>query len=154
MKYEHRFRVKAPIQAVADFHSSAASLTAITPPPFAIKVHFAPARLAEGATMDFTMGIGPAAVRWVARIEQVSPAGFTDRQISGPFARWRHRHNFVAVDADATEVIDVVEAELRRHPWWGPIGASMWAGLPALFAYRAHQTQRLLEGKREAADAA
>jgi hypothetical protein len=154
MKYEHRFQVKAPIEAVADFHSQAASLAAITPPPFGITVRHAPARLGEGDTIDFKMGAGPAGIRWVARIEDVSPDGFTDRQLRGPFARWRHRHNFVALDASTTEVIDVVEAELRVHVWWGPVGASMWAGLPALFAYRARQTQRLLEGKQEAAHAA
>ena len=149
MRYEHRFRVNAPVEAVAEFHSRAGSLTAITPPFFPMNINRAPDRLGEGDTMDFTMGIGPASVRWVARIEKVSPEGFTDRQLRGPFAHWRHRHNFVVVGQGVTEVVDVVEAGLRTHPVWGPIGASMWAGLPALFAYRARQTQRLLGGQRE-----
>lgn len=154
MKYEHRFRVQAPLDAVADFHSSAASLKAITPPPFIMRVHRAPQQLGEGDTMDFTMYAGPVPVRWVARIEDVSTAGFTDRQLRGPFAHWQHRHNFIAVDESTTEVYDVVDAELKRHPVWGPLGASMWAGLPALFAYRARQTQQLLERSPETVRAA
>jgi ligand-binding SRPBCC domain-containing protein len=104
--------------------------------------------------MDFTMWAGPVPVRWVARIEDVSPEGFTDRQVKGPFTRWQHRHSFVALDERTTEVVDVVEAEVKKHPWWGPIGASMWAGLPALFAYRARKTRELLEQPQDALRAA
>ena len=32
MRYQHRFRVRAPLAAVADFHSRADSMVAITPP--------------------------------------------------------------------------------------------------------------------------
>ena len=39
MRYEHRFRVKAPLAAVADFHSRAASMPAITPPPIIVRMH-------------------------------------------------------------------------------------------------------------------
>jgi ligand-binding SRPBCC domain-containing protein len=154
MRYEHSFRVNAPIAAVAQFHSSASSLTAITPPPFVMRVNSAPPVLGESDTMDFTMWAGPVPVRWVARIEDVSPEGFTDRQVKGPFTRWQHRHSFVALDERTTEVVDVVEAEVKKHPWWGPIGASMWAGLPALFAYRARKTRELLEQPQEALRAA
>jgi ligand-binding SRPBCC domain-containing protein len=151
MKFSRCFRVNAPLAAVAEFHSDAASLKAITPPPFVMRIHRAPARLQDGDVMDFTMWAGPIPMRWVARIEQVTPEGFVDSQMRGPFQQWRHRHTFRSVDPCTTEVLDEVEAKLRLHPWWGPIGASMWAGLPALFAYRAQQTRRLLE-KREPGD--
>ena len=70
MKYTHRFRVEAPLPAVAEFHSRSASMPAITPPPMIVRVHAAPAVLAEGDTMDFTLWAGPIPVRWVARIEE------------------------------------------------------------------------------------
>ena len=72
MKYAHRFRVEAPLAAVAEFHSRSASMPAITPPPMIVRVHAAPAVLAEGDTMDFTLWAGPIPVRWVARIEDAS----------------------------------------------------------------------------------
>ena len=144
MKYTHRFRVAAALPAVAEFHSRSASMPAITPPPMIVRVHAAPAVLAEGDTMDFTLWAGPIPVRWVARIEDASTGGFTDRQLRGPFAAWAHHHSFVRVDDRTTDVVDEVEAKLKRHPFWGPAGALMWIGMPVLFAYRARQTKRLL----------
>jgi ligand-binding SRPBCC domain-containing protein len=144
MKYRHRFVVDAPLAAVADFHAQSASMGAITPPPIVVRVHNAPARLEEGDEMDFTMWLGPLPVRWLARIEDVSPTGFTDRQLRGPFQRWVHRHTFVPVDEANTAVVDEVDFSLRTHPWWGLIGLGMWLGLPLLFAYRGWKTRRLI----------
>ena len=97
--------------------------------------------------MSFTLWTGPIPIHWTASIDYSGPTGFVDRQISGPFREWTHRHIFVPGDGSTT-VLDVVEAKLRRHPMWFAIGSSMWLGLPALFGYRAWMTKRLLGGKR------
>lgn len=145
MKYRHAFRIRASLVAVADFHFRSASLAAITPPPMIVRVHQAPALLHEGSEMDFTIWLGPLPMRWRARIEDVSPRGFTDRQLWGPFREWRHRHTFVPLSEVETEVVDEIHATLRPHIVWGPVGWAMWLGLPALFTYRARKTRRLLE---------
>ena len=145
MKYEHTFTVRAPLAAVTKFHRQAGSLSAITPPPVRVRVHRAPEQLAGGAEMDFTLWLGLVPVPWLARIEEVSPAGFVDRQVRGPFNRWLHRHTFISRGDKLTEVRDEIELELKRHPLWGPVGWSMWLGLPLLFAYRGWKTRRLLE---------
>lgn len=145
MKYEHSFTVRAPLAGVAEFHRQPGSLVAITPPPVRVQIHRAPDPLAGGAEMDFTLWLGFVPVRWLARIEQVSPAGFADRQVRGPFKHWLHRHTFIARGDQLTEVRDEIEAELQRHPVWGPVGLGMWLGLPLMFAYRGWKTQRLLE---------
>jgi ligand-binding SRPBCC domain-containing protein len=85
-------------------------------------------------------------VRWEARVEEVSPTGFLDRQVRGPFEAWAHRHSFVAVDEETTGIVDEVEAQLKWHALWGLVGLAMWLGLPLLFAYRGYKTRRLLEG--------
>lgn len=146
MKFKHTFRVRAPQAAVADFHSRSASMPAITPPPMIVRVHAAPARMGSGDMMDFTLWAGPVPLRWVARIEDASVAGFTDRQMRGPFAAWAHRHSFVRVDDTTTDVVDEVEATLKHHPFWGLAGALMWAGMPVLFGYRGWKTKRILQG--------
>lgn len=148
MRYTHRFRVRAPLTAVAEFHSRSASMGAITPPPMLVRVHVAPERLGEGDEMTFTLWAGPIPLRWTARISDVSPAGFTDRQVRGPFAAWTHRHAFVRVGDQITEVVDEMQAEIKRHPFWGPVGLLMWAGMPILFAYRGWKTRRLLEARQ------
>jgi len=145
MKYKHRFEVNAPLSAVADFHAQSASMGAITPPPVVVRVHHAPSHLDEGDEMDFTMWLGPLPVRWLARIEDVSPTGFIDRQLRGPFRQWLHRHTFVPVDAATTAVVDEIELELRSHPWWKLVGLMMWFSLPLLFAYRGWKTRRNIE---------
>jgi len=147
MIFRHSFTVAAPIQAVAEFHAVSNSMADITPPPIIVKIRQAPARLAEGDEMEFTMWLGPVPVRWQASIEQVSPAGFTDRQIRGPFKCWQHRHSFVAVDEHTTRVDDEVTYSIRRHPWWGLVGLGMALGLPTLFAFRSWKTKELLNGR-------
>lgn len=144
MKYQHRFHVATPLAAVADFHAQSASMGAITPPPVVVRVQRAPARLADGDEMEFTLWLGPLPVYWLARIEDVSPTGFTDRQLCGPFRLWVHRHTFAPVDETTTAVVDEIELQLRPHPWWGLVGLGMWLSLPLLFAYRAWKTRRLI----------
>jgi ligand-binding SRPBCC domain-containing protein len=145
MKYRHRFEVEAPLAAVADFHAQPASLGAITPPPVVVRVQRVPARLKEGDKMEFTLWLGPLPVHWLARIEDVSSTGFTDRQLRGPFRHWAHRHNFVPLDETTTAVVDEIDFGLRPHPWWGLVGLGMCLSLPMLFAYRGWKTRRLVQ---------
>jgi ligand-binding SRPBCC domain-containing protein len=145
MRFERKFRVKATVGQVAEFHSRAASMGAITPPPMIVRVHSAPEQLKSGDVMDFTLWAGPVPVSWVARIDDASPKGFTDRQVRGPFRSWSHRHSFRAVDPQTTEVHDVIEASHRKHPFWGLVSRLMWLGMPLLFAFRARRTRALLE---------
>jgi ligand-binding SRPBCC domain-containing protein len=148
MKYQHHFQVCAPLATVAGFYAQSTSMGAITPPPIAVTVHRAPVRLANGDEMDFTLWLGPLPVHWIAQIEDAGPAGFTDRQVRGPFGKWIHCHRFVVVDESVTEVLDEIELNLRPHLVWGLVGLGMWLSLPLLFAYRSWKTRRLLEARR------
>ena len=62
----------------------------------------------------------PVPLRWVARIEDASESGFTDRQVRGPFARWAHRHTFVRVTDDMTVVDDQIEADAMARATAAP----------------------------------
>lgn len=145
MIYRHRFLVQAPLARVAEFHRMPTSMAAITPPPIIVRLHAAPPVLAEGSEMEFTMWLGPFPLRWLARMENVSPTGFSDRQLRGPFAEWIHHHTFRVVDDQTTEVRDEINLRLRPHPIWGLVGAGMRLGLPVLFAYRQYKTRRLVK---------
>jgi ligand-binding SRPBCC domain-containing protein len=133
------------MEKVVDFHQKSASMTAITPPPIIVQNHRAPQVLGEGDEMEFTLWLGPLPVRWLARIEQVTPDGFCDRQLRGPFQEWVHRHQFIAIDNTTAEVRDEIRLSLRPHLLWRIVGLGMRLGLPALFAYRGWKTRRMLE---------
>lgn len=144
MIYRHRFRVSAPLEAVSAFHSRSAAMAAITPPPLIVQIHQAPRVLADGDEMAFSLWLGPLPLSWRARIEEMTPYGFVDRQVQGPMGLWQHRHTFVPIDDNTTEVVDEVELAVRPHPLWGPVGLGMALSLPLLFAYRAWRTRRLV----------
>ncbi len=144
-RYKHRFQVQASLEEVADFHARSSSLTKITPPPSKVIVHQAPSRLDEGDEMDFTIKVGPGSIRWLARIENVTPTGFVDRQQSGPFQHWVHQHTFKPINETTTTVIDEIEFSFHSQPWRKFVGLNMVLSLPALFAYRSWKTRKLLK---------
>jgi ligand-binding SRPBCC domain-containing protein len=144
MEYHHRFIADAPLKDVLDFHRSAGSLAAITPPVFFMQNLEAPVSLGEGSTVSFTLWLGPLPVRWQARIANLSPAGFDDIQVAGPFASWIHEHRFEALPDGTCAVRDHVRLRLKPNLLWGPVGLLMALGLPLLFAYRARRTQSIL----------
>jgi ligand-binding SRPBCC domain-containing protein len=147
MKFHHRFVVEASLGEVAAFHQKSGSMKAITPPPIIVRIHSAPDELADGDEMAFTLWMGPLPFRWRARIENVTENGFTDRQLSGPFADWVHEHRFVSESENRTAVIDTVEAKLSKD-WLKRIaGLSMWFGMPVLFAYRGWKTRKILNSR-------
>ena len=148
-RFNHRFTVKAPLSSVVNFHQKPGSMADITPPPIRVKFQQTPKILADGSEMAFTLWLGPLPVRWQACIENLSAAGFTDRQLKGPFKQWVHVHSFERVDETTTAVIDQIAWQLQPHLIWGLVGLGFYFGLPVLFRYRAWKTRRLLERRSE-----
>lgn len=144
MQYRHSFTIQASLVSVASFHTQSQSMGAITPPPVIVQVHRAPEILAEGDEMEFTLWLLFLPIRWVARIHEVTPTGFVDQQVSGPFASWKHTHLYIRHDVLLTEVCDQVEATLSSNPIKWLAGAGMWLSMPLLFAYRGWKTRKLL----------
>ncbi len=144
MRYTHAFTVQAPLSAVIDFHARSSSMAAITPPPIIARIHQAPPVLADGDVMRFTLWLGPLPLHWTAQIVSDPPSGFIDRQLAGPFAAWEHRHTFTALPDGGVLVQDQVTAHLKSNPFGWLVGASMWLGMPLLFAYRGWKTRKLL----------
>jgi ligand-binding SRPBCC domain-containing protein len=146
-QFKHRFRVRASLEDVAEFHSNPRALKLLTPPPIYVQFH-AVAPLAENSSSEFTMWVGPFPVRWTALHTEYDPLkGFVDTQVKGPFKRWNHRHYFAVVDEKTTEIRDSIEAELGEGLVMRLVSGFMWFGLPLLFAYRAWITRKQLQNK-------
>lgn len=144
--FDFRFKVKASLQAVADFHRDTRALSRLTPPPIIVRFHRVDP-LAEGARADMTMWFGPIPVAWSAVHDQVDPLrGFRDTAVRSPLERWQHRHTFTAIAPHLTEVHEHLEyahrsglAGLFSRLLFNPLG------LRFLFAYRRWVTRRALE---------
>jgi len=146
-QFRHEFQVNAPIERVAEFHSSTKALKLLTPPPLFVKFNQIEP-MGEGSQADFTLWLGPIPIHWMAVHTGVHPTGgFTDTQVEGPFQTWVHRHSFRQVTDDTTKIIDEIEGQPSNHFFGGIVSRFMWLTLPILFSYRAGQTRRAVEGR-------
>ena len=108
--FNYSFIVNAPKAAVRDFHHGTSVLKTLMPPPLFVQLHkFEP--LADGSKADFTIWFGPFPTRWVSVHSEVNDSGFTDTQVVGPLKGWKHRHEFVSVSNELTEVRESIEYE-------------------------------------------
>jgi ligand-binding SRPBCC domain-containing protein len=145
MDYHHRSVVHAPLAEVVAFHRQATSLATMTPPPLRLTLAQPGEGVADQSELKFTLGLGPFAIRWRAKIVPRWPEGFSDHQLEGPFAAWVHHHSFTALSESKTLIEDRINARLSSHPWKWLVGLMMWLGMPLLFAYRARRVRHLLE---------
>ena len=125
----HETIVPASIGRVWLFFSDPVkNLPAISPPSAAIVIESADLPVKEGAKIVVAAKdpLGRT-IRWESRIEVFNTphavisgmeARFVDVQVSGPFAAWKHEHEFEAVDSRTTRVVD----RITYRPPFGPIG--------------------------------
>ncbi len=106
-----RFRVNAPLEAVAFFHRDTRALKLLTPPPILVQIHRTEP-LANGSLSEFTLWFVPLPVRWLAVHSQVDPqSGFTDIQMRGPMKYWEHSHHWEPVGPAATMMEEKIRFE-------------------------------------------
>ena len=133
------------------FFSAAANLGKITPPDMGFHIRsMHPAQgISEGQRITYTVRpLFGVPLRWVTAITRVeAPHTFTDEQLKGPYALWRHTHSFEAVPG-GTVVIDQVE---YRMPL-GPLGELAWRlfvrkRLDQIFDFRQRALQELFPNR-------
>ena len=140
-------RIAAAPEVVFRFHESPEALTRLIPPGENMAVAESAGSLAPGSRVVLRGRVGPIPVEWIAtHTEYDPPHQFADRQDSGPFAWWYHRHQFRADGQGGTILRDEVEYQ-------APLGwLGRWLGgglirkkLEGMFAYRHEATRRLIE---------
>lgn len=126
-----------PIDAAFVFFSKAENLGLITPAAMRFEIQGGPAAIANGATIDYRLRVGPMPIRWRTRIAEWEPPHcFIDLQESGPYRCWWHIHTFSA-QGNRT----VMEDHVYYAPPFGALGrfANRWFIVPRLrqiFGYR------------------
>ncbi len=141
-------RIAAPPSVVFAFHESPGAIQHLIPPWEKMAVAETDGSLRIGSRVVLqgkVLGLLP--VRWVALHTEYNPPHlFADRQQSGPFAFWYHRHRCVDDGQGGTILRDEVEYQ-------APLGAlgQFFGGwlirkkLDGMFAYRHDKTRQLIE---------
>ena len=143
--------IDAPPAEVFRFHESADALTKLIPPWEKMRVIESAGSLSVGSRVILHGHVGPVPIRWVAvHTEYEPPLFFEDRQESGPFAVWVHRHQFLPMGSGAT----ILRDEVEYAPPLGWLGGLVdgWLIRPkieAMFAYRHEVTKRTIESERQ-----
>ena len=118
-RLERTHTVTHPIDEVFAFFSDAANLEALTPGFLKFRILTPmPLEMKKDAQIIYQLGLFGLPMKWRTRITDWVPGKrFVDEQESGPYALWRHTHEFEA-QGESTLMRDVVE---YREPL-GPLG--------------------------------
>lgn len=148
MTFVKESRIAAPPERVFAFHESPGALGRLTPPWERVVVESGGDSIRPGSRVTLRTKLGPLPLRWVAEHTEYEPPGlFADRQLSGPFAAWYHRHRMIDDGRGGTLLRDEVEFELPL----GPLGRFLAEGLVRrklrrMFDFRHEVTRRVVEG--------
>lgn len=148
-------RIPASPEAVFRFHEAADALRQLIPPGEPLKVLVPPASLRPGTRVVLRGSLLGLPLTWVAvHTEYDPPRRFADRQESGPFEYWHHRHHVLDDGAGGTTLRDEVEYALP-FGWLGRVcgGGLVRKKLDAMFEHRHEVTRRAVCGAEATARA-
>jgi len=147
-RLERRQILRHDLDGVFAFFADAQNLATITPPFLDFQILTkAPIEMRAGALIDYRIALFGIPIRWRTEIETFDPGvSFIDRQVRGPYERWRHTHTFSRVP-EGTLMVDVVDYEVG----FGPFGAVAHAlfvrrTLAKIFDYRAEVVAARFDG--------
>jgi ligand-binding SRPBCC domain-containing protein len=132
---------------VFPFFADASNLEAITPPFLRFRILTpTPIEMHAGARIDFALKLFGVPVKWRTCITAWEPGvRFADEQEAGPYAFWRHVHEFEA-RGESTMMRDTVEYAEPLGPL-GRLGHALFVErtLDRIFDFRRDTIRRLFE---------
>jgi ligand-binding SRPBCC domain-containing protein len=146
MRFERITKIAAPAEKVFAFHERDDIFALLTPPWQKVKLVSRQGGLESGARVVFQAFLGPIPITWVAvHTAYEKNRLFVDEQERGPFAYWKHRHEFHPEGASSV-LADRIEFHLKG----GPIADLLlgWAAklqLSLMFRHRHAVTKRICE---------
>ena len=147
MQFVKESRIAASPDRVFAFHESPGALRRLAPPWERLELESGGESIRPGSRVVLRTRFGPIPLRWVAEhVEYQPPHRFADVQLSGPFARWHHRHEFLDDGRGGTILRDVVDYELPMGAlgrWLG--GGLVRSKLARMFEYRHEATRKIVE---------
>lgn len=132
----------APIERVFAFHERPDALQLLSPPFPPVRVIRKTGGIEIGSRVELKIGPLP----WTALHTAFQKNRlFEDQQISGPFARWVHRHEFETV-GQQTRLTDRVDFQMPGGPLLNRLfGWAFKLSLQPMFRYRHRVTRQYCE---------
>lgn len=144
-----RSRIAASAAEIYAWHALPDALEQLTPPGEHVEVLEKTGGIERGARVALRFGRWPFRRRWVAEHQDFEVGSyFSDLQVSGPFAYWKHTHSFEPEGPSACILEDRVEYALP----FGFLGRFL-AGrfvrrkIEEMFEYRHAATARLIAAR-------
>ena len=147
LRYVKESAIKATPREVFDFHESPNALTLLIPPWENMQVVESAGSLKPVSRVVLKGRKGIIPMKWVAvHTEYDPPYLFADKQESGPFSYWYHRHHML----DDGEGGTILRDEVEFLPPLGMVGRVLggWfilRQLEKIFTYRHETTKRAVE---------
>lgn len=143
--------INLPLVEVFSFFSDAGNLEKITPPQLRFRILTPrPIKMEEGALIDYRLSLHGLPFKWRTLITRWEPPYcFTDEQLRGPYALWRHTHMFYEIEGQ-TVMTDKVEYQLPFQPFGEMALPIVRKQINGIFDYRSQVLSEYLEGKTPA----
>ncbi len=141
-KYVAVTSLPVPVEAAFAYHERPGALQRLIPPWESVQIEQSDNSLRVGSRVVMKTKVLGVPVRWVAEHTEYEPPHlFADTQLSGPFAKWDHRHEFQA-DGMATTLRDCITYQMPG----GALGRTLGGGkalatIERMFAYRHRLTR-------------
>jgi hypothetical protein len=109
--------LRGDIAGVFAFFKNPRNLEALTPPWLGFRiVSSTDDAVRKGTRIRYRLSLGGIPMAWESRITEYEDAShFADEQVTGPYARWYHRHSFRVVPG-GVEMTDDVDYALPLGP--------------------------------------
>jgi ligand-binding SRPBCC domain-containing protein len=137
--------IDRPPAVVFAFFADAVNLEALTPPLLRFEVETpGPIAMAAGTRISYRLRLHGLRLRWLTEIREWSPPHrFVDTQLRGPYAVWRHTHEFEALTGGGTLMRDSVRYRLALWPLGELAMPLVRRDLEAIFDFRREAVARL-----------
>lgn len=143
---KYQIEIGLPRPQVFDFFADAGNLERITPPQ--LNFHIVtpqPIDIQKGTLIDYELKLRGLPMRWRTEISEWDPPNsFVDRQLSGPYKQWIHRHTFTELGPSRTLIEDEVRYRLPLEPLADAAHFIVRRELEAIFEFRQQAVARLL----------